>query len=85
MATAECFKCGGSAIADTYEQARKLINHAVGMSRGIKCGDTYNFVQEIGKKILTPAPETPKVETNTKPEKKTTSEKSKTKKSSNSI
>ena len=47
MATAKCSKCGGSAIADTFEQARKLINHAVGLSRGIKCGDNYNQVREI--------------------------------------
>jgi len=84
MATAKCSKCGGSAIANTFQQARKLINHAVGLSRGIKCGDTYNMVQEIGKKITAPAKVvTPKVVTST--EKKTTSEKSKTKKSSNSI
>ena len=76
MSKAKCFKCGGSAIADTYEQARAIINHAVGLSRGIKCGDSYNMVQEIkseevAKKtsipqipkpvvIQTPKPETPK-------------------------
>ena len=52
MTTAKCFKCGGSAIADTFEQARKLINHAVGLSRGIKCGDNYNKVEEIKSKQL---------------------------------
>ena len=40
-------KCGGNAESDTYENARKLINHAAGLSRGIKCGDSYNMVQEI--------------------------------------
>jgi len=47
LSKAKCNKCGGSAIADTYEQARAIINHAVGLSRGIKCGDSYNMVQEI--------------------------------------
>ena len=95
MTTAKCNKCGGSAIAETFELARKLINHAVGLSRGIKCGDSYNMVQEIKsfvKKISTP--ETPKPEiikpdvTNTpKPEKAksfTSSEKPKEKKQAKS-
>ena len=47
MSIAKCYKCGGSAIANTFEQARKKINHAVGLSRGIKCGDSYGCVQEI--------------------------------------
>ncbi len=58
-------KCGGSAIADTYEQARKLINHACGLGRGIKCGDSYNMVQEIKSQDT---PKTPKADT-PKPEK----------------
>ncbi len=65
MTTAKCYKCGGSAIAETFEQARKKINHAVGLSRGIKCGDNYNCVKEIGvvakPKIVIPSkPKTPK-------------------------
>ncbi len=61
MTQAKCNKCGGSAIAETFELARKLINHAVGLSRGIKCGDNYNMVQEIKSKIAkTPTPEAPK-------------------------
>ncbi len=72
MTQAKCNKCGGSAFAETFELARKLINHAVGLSRGIKCGDSYNMVQEI-KSVAkkTPTPEAPKpVVTNTfKPEK----------------
>lgn len=47
MSKAKCFKCGASATADTFEQARKKLNHAVGLSRGIKCGDNYGRVQEI--------------------------------------
>lgn len=47
MTQAKCLKCGGSATAETYQQAKNLINHAVGLSRGIKCGDNYNAVQEV--------------------------------------
>ncbi len=79
MVLAKCRKCGGHATADTYDTARKLINHAVGLSRGIKCGDSYNCVEEIGKTqnivppttppptIQTPKPEVTKPEV-TKPE-----------------
>ena len=84
MTKAKCIKCGGSAIADTFELARKLINHAVGLSRGIKCGDNYNMVQEIKSKLV--AKNIPKVTTQksetTKPEKtklSTSSEKPKEK------
>lgn len=47
MVTAKCNRCLGSATAETFEEARNNINHAVGLSRGIKCGDNYNFVVEI--------------------------------------
>jgi len=47
LAKAKCFQCGASAEADTFEKARALLNHAVGLSRGIKCGDAYGAVQEI--------------------------------------
>ncbi len=47
MSKAKCTKCGGSAIGDTFEQARNNINHAVGLGRGIKCGDSYGCVTEI--------------------------------------
>ena len=74
LVTAKCIKCGGSAIADTFEKARQLINHAVALSRGIKCGDNYNMVQEIKSqgdakkthKAETTKDDTPKPET-TKP------------------
>ena len=99
LTKAKCIKCGGNAIADTYEQARKLINHAVGLSRGIKCGDNYNMVQEIKSHDIakkTPKPETtktPKLETiipvitfESKSEKtKPSSEKPKTKKIKSSV
>lgn len=47
MAKAKCFQCGATAQADTFEQARALLNHAIGLARGIKCGDAYGAVQEI--------------------------------------
>lgn len=47
MTKAKCIRCGASATADTYEQARKQLDHSIGLSRGIKCGDSYDRVQEI--------------------------------------
>ena len=47
MVQVKCFKCGASAIDDTFEQARQKLDHSVGLSRGIKCGDNYGRVQEI--------------------------------------
>lgn len=29
------------------EDARSKMNHAIGRSRGIKCGDNYNCIEEI--------------------------------------
>jgi len=94
MTQAKCFKCGGSATADTFEQAKNLINHAVGLSRGIKCGDNYNAVQEIKsvgvvtkkpetlKQKEEPKTETPITESKTEP-KSNTKEKKTTRKSKN--
>ena len=45
--TAKCFRCGATAQADTFEQARQRLNHAIGLARGIKCGDSYGAVKEI--------------------------------------
>jgi len=47
MSKAKCFRCGATATANTFEQASKQLDHSVGLSRGIKCGDNYNRVQEI--------------------------------------
>lgn len=45
---AKCQRCGGSATSEiSFEDARKKINHAVALSRGIKCGDNYGRVVEI--------------------------------------
>ena len=47
MAEAKCRKCGGRATGNTFEEAAQKINHAVGLSRGIKCGSNYNCTIEI--------------------------------------
>ena len=54
MTIAKCSRCGGKAQGKSFEEASSRINHAVGLSRGIKCGDNYNCVLEIES--------TPKVE-----------------------
>jgi len=56
MITAKCSKCGGSAIGSTFENASSKINHAVGLSRGIKCGDNYNMVCQVEDSTPKPAP-----------------------------
>ena len=90
MATAKCFQCGATAQADTFEQARGMLDHAIGLARGIKCGNAYGAVEEIKpviaqKIITTPAPinEEQKVTETEKEEpkiEKITSKKSKIKK-----
>ena len=52
MSKAKCFRCGASATANTFEQACTQLDHSVGLSRGIKCGDNYNRVEEIKEKQL---------------------------------
>ena len=86
MVTAKCNKCGGSADGKTMQEARDKLNHAIGKTRGIKCGDNYGCVVEVKDKKETPV-EKSKVETvedtvetptTTKPESsKSTSKKSK--------
>ena len=66
MAKAKCFRCGASATADTFEQACKQLDHSVGLSRGIKCGDNYNKVQEIDEQKTKQS--TTKTETKAEPQ-----------------
>lgn len=49
LVTVKCFRCYGSASGGTFEEASLLIDHSVGLSRNIPCGDDYNAVQEITK------------------------------------
>lgn len=56
---AKCFRCGAYAQANTFEQARNKLDHAIGLARGIKCGNSYGKVKEIGKpKPPQPQPQT---------------------------
>lgn len=57
MIKAKCNKCGGTSQGVTFEEASSKINHAVGMSRGIKCGASYNLVYEVKP----PVPKVPPV------------------------
>lgn len=90
MSKAKCFRCGASATADTYEQARKELNHSIGLSRGIKCGDSYGRVQEIEKQTTQKTKQSSPTETkiaepqteDTNPKSTATSEKVKEKKKS---
>ena len=71
-----------------FADARSKINHAVGLSRGIHCGDNYNQVYEIKlppPAWIKPTPE-PVVETKveTKPEKSPEKPKESTEKSKDS-
>lgn len=84
MITAKCNKCGGTALGDTFENASSKINHAVGLSRGIKCGNNYNMVCQI--EDSTPQTQIPKVEkpkesTSTEPKESKVTEKLKSEKS----
>jgi len=65
MITAKCNRCGGTALGKTFEDASKKINHAVGLGRGIKCGDNYNQVKQVGDSTPTDTPktDTPKTDT----------------------
>jgi len=74
MVTAKCNKCGGSADGKTMQEARDKLNHAIGKTRGIKCGDNYGCVVEV--KSSKPA-EKSKVETKSVEKKVSTEEKPK--------
>lgn len=75
MTLAKCTRCGASSIGGTFEEASLLIDHAVGLSRGIPCGDNYNCVEEIKDTVVEPIvpesttkEESPKVASITVPE-----------------
>jgi hypothetical protein len=74
LITAKCNKCGAISSGNDFADARLKMNHAVGLSRGIKCGDNYNQVYEI--KLPPPAwiKPTPEPAVETKVEKKVETE-----------
>lgn len=47
MTNAKCTRCGAFATGNSLEDARNKINHAIGLSRGIPCGDNYNCVVTV--------------------------------------
>lgn len=49
MTEANCTRCGASATGNSFEDASAKINHAIGLSRNIPCGDNYNCVVEVKK------------------------------------
>ena len=62
MTTAKCKRCGGIATGKNFDDASSKINHAVGLSRGIKCANSYGRVIEINKqeKVEKQKPSKPK-------------------------
>lgn len=52
MARAKCFCCCASATASTFEEAIKKLNHAVGLSRGIRCRNLLENIYEIDESTL---------------------------------
>jgi len=61
MVTAKCNRCLGFGTGSTFEEASSKINHAVGISRGVPCGRSFNKVVEVGGSTLKPkAKKTPK-------------------------
>lgn len=78
MAEAKCMRCLAHATGDTFEDAKCKINHAVGLSRGIPCGDNYNKVVDVTPEIKdTPKPSTKPVDTTKSYTSKSKSKKSK--------
>jgi len=47
-----CYKCGAKSSGDSMEDARSKMDHSIGRSRGIKCGDNYNCIEEIQPKSI---------------------------------
>ena len=47
MINVKCTRCGAKASADSFDNARNLLDHAIGLNRGIPCHNGYNRVVEI--------------------------------------
>ncbi len=69
MTIAKCNRCLASASGNTFVEASAKINHAVGLSRGVKCGDNWNQVYEVKESTPKPAikPDTPTSTTTIEP------------------
>jgi len=74
MGTVKCERCGGHAEASSIEEGAPLIDHAIGLSKGKRCGGDYVQLVMVGETTATVP--TPKVEKTEEPKKATkTSEK----------
>ena len=64
MSQAKCNRCGGTSEGSSFEEASSKIDHAVGLSRGIKCGNNYGQVVELNPptKITNKKPKKEKLE-----------------------
>ncbi len=71
MITAKCDRCGGTALGNSFEEASGKINHAVALSRGVKCGNSYNQVKQVKDSTPKKSTETPQTETKSIPKPKT--------------
>ena len=47
MNTARCTRCGAIATDETLQKAVDKLNHAIAMTKGMKCGPDYNRVVEV--------------------------------------
>ena len=47
MVIAKCNRCLGSATGKSFDEASSNIDHSVGLTRSIPCGDNYNYVVEV--------------------------------------
>ena len=56
MGTVKCERCGGHAEASSIEDGAPLIDHAIGLSKGIRCGGDYVQLVMVGE------PQAPKIE-----------------------
>jgi len=56
MGTVKCERCGGHAEASSIEEGAPLIDHAVGLSKGKRCGGDYVQLVMVG------TPQAPKSE-----------------------
>lgn len=65
MTIAKCNRCLATASGNTFVEASAKINHAVGLSRGVKCGDNWNQVYEVKESTPAIKPDTPTITTTT--------------------
>lgn len=75
MTDVKCIRCGGTATGTSLDDAKEKLDHAVGLSRGIKCGESYGKIKEI--KSEKPQENKPKVKSESTPKHETKKEETK--------